>query len=95
MSAWIDRILTEFTADLARLWIAADPTADNTIPLPDATGYVALTTGGPPASTRIPFGHTDGTLATDSTFTYNTGTDTLAVANLTLGTGGALGFREC
>ncbi|MEZ5488127.1 MAG: BREX-3 system phosphatase PglZ [Steroidobacteraceae bacterium] len=25
MSAWIDRILSEFTADLARLWIAADP----------------------------------------------------------------------
>ncbi|MBX3589937.1 MAG: BREX-3 system phosphatase PglZ [Burkholderiaceae bacterium] len=25
MSAWIDRILKEFTADLARLWIAADP----------------------------------------------------------------------
>jgi len=25
MSAWIDRILNEFTADLARLWIAADP----------------------------------------------------------------------
>lgn len=25
MSAWVDRILKEFTADLARLWIAADP----------------------------------------------------------------------
>ena len=25
MSPWIDRILKEFTADLARLWIAADP----------------------------------------------------------------------
>lgn len=25
MTAWIDRILKEFTADLARLWIAADP----------------------------------------------------------------------
>lgn len=25
MSAWIDRILNEFTADLARLWIAVDP----------------------------------------------------------------------
>lgn len=25
MSAWIDRILKEFTADLSRLWIAADP----------------------------------------------------------------------
>lgn len=25
MSAWIDRILKEFTSDLARLWIAADP----------------------------------------------------------------------
>ncbi|WP_068635438.1 BREX-3 system phosphatase PglZ [Thauera butanivorans] len=25
MSAWVDRILKEFTADLSRLWIAADP----------------------------------------------------------------------
>ena len=25
MSPWIDRILKEFPADLARLWIAADP----------------------------------------------------------------------
>src|ERR1035437_8640554 len=25
MSLWVDRILDEFTADLSRLWIAADP----------------------------------------------------------------------
>lgn len=27
MSAWAERILKEFTADLARLWIVADPDA--------------------------------------------------------------------
>ena len=27
MSAWTERILNEFAADLARLWIVADPDA--------------------------------------------------------------------
>lgn len=71
--------------------VAADPTADNTVTIPNAEGYFMLSDGGPIANTRIPFGLTGDKFTSDSVFNYNSGTDTLAVPNLTLSTGGALG----
>lgn len=85
--SWEGTTTDGFTID-----ITGEPTADRSWGVIDADGYIALFNGGPIASTRIPFGHsTDGTLATDSAFTFNSGTDTLAVPNLTLSTGGSLG----
>jgi hypothetical protein len=80
------------TADGFTFNINGEPTADRSWGTIDADGYIALLSGGPIASTRIPFGHaTDGTLTTDSVFKYTSTTDLLEVPNLTLSTGGALG----
>jgi hypothetical protein len=58
---------------------------------PDVEGTVLINDGGPVSVNRIPFGNGSNGTTTDSVFTYTTGTDTLAVPNLTLSTGGALG----
>ena len=45
MSAWIDRILKEFMADLARLWIAADPDnvlLDERVPLEEHVKFIGF-----------------------------------------------------
>jgi hypothetical protein len=71
--------------------VVTDPTAARTVTIPDASGYVMLSDAGPLGSTRIPYATATDTLTAESVFTYTAGTDTLAVPNLTLSTGGALG----
>jgi hypothetical protein len=65
----------------------ADPTADRTITLPDATGTVALVAG---SDTQVMFNDGGSALGGDSGLTYNKTTDTLTITGDLAVNGGGL-----